>query len=91
MKPLLLLLCLLSFTLSLHHHLRVQQCPCDTQGCPSCMLANTLKQNHEDAEEMNLEDAETQKDNVKVADLQNKLFLEAQKYAEQTQEFEGKA
>ncbi len=64
------------------HRLRLQQCPCDTQGCPSCMLANTLKQNHEDAEEMNLEDAETQKDNVKVADLQNKLFLEAQKYAE---------
>ncbi len=43
---------LLTVTLSLQLSTTMKQCPCDQQGCPSCMLGNALRQSHEAAEQL---------------------------------------
>ncbi len=51
MKAVFLVL-LISLALCNHSKHHVKQCPCDQQGCPSCMLGNAIRQSHEQAEQL---------------------------------------
>ena len=69
-------------------------CPngqCGSPSCPPCILAKTERNIHDRAQKDAMADEKTQDALMKEAELQEKLFNIANKYALQTAQYEEKA